>query len=168
MIHVFLDGSARGDFASYTGVYGDPSAITAFAHLWSICLRKHGLSFLRATEAMTFNGEFAHKRDEWGQEFDARRTALLFEFVHLYKLTGLGSSAFSVNIHGLPEKQQALQKRRLFQQVVGQALAGIDEKYPQVALICDTEQDAADHFRKWLDNLYQRDKESPRCLARFR
>ena len=99
-----------------------------------------------------------------GARVRCQTNGALIEFVHLYKLTGLGSSAFSVNIHGLPEKQQALQKRRLFQQVVGQALAGIDKKYPQVALICDTEQDAAEWLRKWLDNLYQRDEKSRRVV----
>jgi hypothetical protein len=165
MIHVFLDGSVKGNYFSYAGVFGDESAIQAFAHLWKLCLSKHGLSYFRATEAMTLNGEFAKKRNEWGGgEADEKRDRVTAEFASFYGLVGLGASSFGVSVSGLAEKQQALRKRELFQQVVGQLLQHIDRKYERIALVCDTEQDAADYFRKWLDNLQQRDEESKRIV----
>lgn len=175
VIQIALDGSASlSGYYSYAGIVGSQGDWVALSRLWEAKLKRHDIPYLRMTEAMGFHQSFLKKRDEWGADATKRRDDLLMEFALLGRDLNFRTTGFAVHALGLADDKLVLRKRELFQEVVHDIVDGARraEMKGSLALMCDTEQDAADYFRKWLNHLQQRDEMSRRiavlCFANSR
>lgn len=164
VIQVALDGStSTAGYMSYAGVFAGERTWVAFSELWSRKLKAHDLEYLRMTDAMGFHGVFGRKRTEWAADAEQRRDEVLADFASVFRELDLRATGFAISVEGLAEEKLVWRKRELFQKVVQEFLGKLPQASKSIiGLICDTEQDAADYFRKWLNNLQQRDETSRR------
>jgi hypothetical protein len=166
---VAFDGSGpvtEGDVHyAFGGLVGSRPSWREFAERWEPILNEFDLPYLRMVDAMNFRGPFAAKSGEWGEQRIAKRDDLLWRMARLIRYLDLRPVGFAAQVGALSERQAALRKREMFQNALEQVLANHQGRY--FFLLCDTEQDAADHYRRWLVNLQQRDEDARRiaCLC---
>lgn len=146
----------------YAGAISTQVQWTAFNESWEHLLIKNDLAYFKMAEAMTFYGEFLPKFTEWGAEREARRDALLLELANLKRrydlrctgcglvVSASGGGPFSTSDHTLEKKKS------LFQQAILALLQGVPPDY-NVALLCDSEPDAEDTYRSWINGLIRVD-----------
>lgn len=150
---------------AFAGVIGSRPSWGAFAERWEPILNEFDLPYFRTVDAMNFRGPFTAKSAEWGDQRIAKRDDLLWRLAKLSRSLDMRPVGLAVQVGGLSEKDAGHRKREVFQTVIANILAAHQDRY--FFLICDTEHDAADHYRRWLANLQQRDETAKRiaCLC---
>ena len=150
VIQVALDGSGsvdRSRYVAYGGIAGSGATWGALHETWVEILNRHGLDYLRMTEAMNWAEPWwSEKAREWGSDRVARRDAILAECVAAAQRHRLFAVGIGADVRHLRRPEQLVAKKRtLFQAVLLDLLKQLKPEHT-LALMCDDEQDAAMEF----------------------
>lgn len=163
-LQVSFDGSWKGEYAAYAGIAGGNVAVDDFNARWMHVRMVHLLPYLRMTEAMNWGGAWRPRHETWGADRDRKRAIALGEFVGAAKASRVKAIGCATNVAHLEGNTPAIKKKLLFQRAVTDLLACVPAPH-QIALVCDTEHDAADEFRRWLVNLQTKNQDARRIVG---
>lgn len=150
LIHAAIDGSGTGRFISYGAVYGPAPAWALLWDDWAKLLDEYQVDHIRMAHAMSFNGAFEEKREEWGERKEETRNALLMRAAKLIRESKCRVIGLHMDFEKFPPKSYRPKKAMMFALLVRALLQQQKDPESVLAFMCDDEQDVAVDYYKFL------------------